>query len=330
MIKKIITLIMVLCIALLCAACHKVDDLTPENSQDSSPTSSPTVNDTSSDPQTSEPESDLESTTPDKPPTVIPPAKPELITVKVGSYEIYDALNARGLNTTKFGFGFGVAKNGQPHSMSINNQKKFDGMKNVEALALDTKSTDKRMYLTFDCGYEYKNLTAKILDTLKEKQVKAAFFLTGDYAKKNHTLVRRMIDEGHIIGNHSYSHPSFPKISREKMATEIWKLEDYLKTNFNYSSPYFRFPSGEHSECSLELVTSMGYKSIFWSAAYADWDTSKQPTKESAVNTVTSRYHNGAVILLHAVSQANADGLGEMIDIAINQGYSFKTLDEYY
>ncbi len=329
--KKIITAItLILCIAILFSACGGTDDMTNSKPSDELPSSKPTVNDTSSDPQTSEPESDLESTTPDKTPTVIPPAKPELVTVKVGPYDIYDALNSRGLNTTKSGFGYGVAKNGQPHSMSINNQKKFDGMKNVEALALDTKSTDKRMYLTFDCGYEYKNLTANILDTLKEKQVKAAFFLTGDYVRKNHTLVRRMIDEGHIIGNHSYSHPSFPKISREKMATEIWKLEDYLKTNFDYSSSYFRFPSGEHSECALELVTSMGYKSIFWSAAYADWDTSKQPTKESAVNTVTSRYHNGAVILLHAVSQANADGLSEMIDIAINQGYSFKTLDEYY
>lgn len=259
-----------------------------------------------------------------------PKPAPTLQNVMVGPYEIYDANNTRGLNTTKSGYGFGVAKDGKPHSMSVNNQAKFDGMQNVNALALDTKSTDKRMYLTFDCGYEYKNLTANILDTLKEKQVKAAFFLTGDYVKKNPTLVRRMIDEGHIVGNHSWGHKSFPTISREKMAQEIWQLEDYIKKNFNYESKYFRFPSGEHSDCSLELVSSMGYKSIFWSVAYADWDTAKQPTKESAVNTVTSRYHNGAVILLHAVSQANADGLGEMIDIANSQGYVFKTLDEYY
>lgn len=258
-----------------------------------------------------------------------PPKKPELVNVTVGTYEVYDALNSRGLSTKKSGFGFGVAKNGQPHSISVNNQKRFDSMANVNALALDTKCADKRMYLTFDCGYEYKNLTADILDTLKEKQVKAAFFLTLDYVKKNRELTKRMIDEGHIVGNHSSTHPSFPTISREKMAKEIWTLEDYIRKNFNYESKYFRFPAGENSECSLELVSSMGYTSVFWSVAHTDWDTSNQPTKENAVKTVTDRYHNGAVILLHAVSQANADGLAEMIDVAHAQGYTFKTLDDY-
>ncbi len=249
--------------------------------------------------------------------------------VIVGPYTVYDAQNTRGLSTKKSGFGFGVAENGQPHSISVNNQARFDAMANVNALALDTKCIDKRMYLTFDCGWEYNNLTADILDTLKEKQVKAAFFLTLDYVKKNPALTRRMIDEGHIVGNHSAHHPSFPTISREKMAKEIWELEDYIKKNFNYESKYFRFPSGENSECSLELVSSIGYSSIFWSVAYGDWDVNKQPTTEVAVKTVTDRYHNGAVILLHAVSTANADGLSQMIDIAHTQGYQFKTLDEY-
>ncbi len=252
-----------------------------------------------------------------------------LVSAKVGIYEIYDIYNSRGLSTVKSGFSYGVAKDGQPNVTSVNNQKKFDGMKNVKALALDTKSEDKRMYLTFDCGYEYQNLTADILDTLKEKQVKAAFFVTLDYVKKNPTLVKPMIDEGHIVGNHSATHPSFPGISRTKMAEEIWLVEDYLKTNFNYSSKYFRFPAGEHSENSLELVTSMGYTSVFWSVAHADWDTANQPTTQNAVNTVTSRYHGGAVILLHAVSKANTEGLAQMIDIATLQGYQFKTLDEY-
>ncbi len=275
----------------------------------------------------SEASSKLESVSSQQP--VVSTEKPELVTLTVGPYEVYDAYNSRGLNNTKSGFSYGVAKNGQPHSTSVNNQKRFDGMSDVKALALDTVSTDKRMYLTFDCGYEYKNLTADILDTLKEKNVKAAFFVTLPYAKQNPALVRRMIDEGHIVGNHSNTHPVFPDISREKMAKEIWELEDYLKTNFNYVSKYFRFPTGANSHNSLELVSSMGYTSVFWSVAHADWDTASQPTKEAAVETVTSRFHPGAVILLHAVSKANTDGLAEMIDIAHDQGYTFKTLDEY-
>ncbi len=334
--KKLISLIaIILCFVFLCSACGDVDDVSSivstsspkfeieseESKTESQEQLSSQTSTATSAPSTSSKQESVTST---------PKPAPTLQNVMVGPYEIYDVHNTRGLNTTKSGYSFGVAKNGQPNITSVNNQTKFDSMQNVKALALDTKSTDKRMYLTFDCGYEYKNLTADILDTLKEKQVKAAFFLTGDYVKRNHELTKRMIDEGHIVGNHSWGHKSFPTISRESMAKEIWELEDYIRKNFNYESKYFRFPSGEHSECSLELVTSMGYNSIFWSVAYADWDTSKQPTKESAVNTVTSRYHNGAVILLHAVSQANADGLAEMIDIAHNQGYVFKTLDDYY
>lgn len=331
MIKRLIKAItLVLCLVLLLSACGKADNTSTPTVESNNVNTSETQSDTSSKEESSEPTSQPESSTPVSNSSVTSTVKPQLKNVTVGPYEIYDALNSRGLSTKKSGFGYGVAQNGKPHSISVNNQKRFDSMQNIEALALDTKSTEKVMYLTFDCGYEYKNLTANILDTLKEKQVKAAFFLTGDYVKKNAALVRRMIDEGHIVGNHSWGHKSFPTISREKMANEIWQLEDYLKKNFDYSSLYFRFPSGEYSECALELVSSMGYKSIFWSAAYADWDTSKQPSKESAVNTVTSRYHSGAVILLHAVSQANADGLGEMIDIAHNQGYIFKTLDDYY
>ncbi len=331
--KKVISLILtVLTVVFLFAACEK-NEKTNTSSSGSAVTN--TTEDSSAEagteseqgessqvPIVSNPESTQNAESPKPNPLA-------LTNVTVGPYEIYDALNSRGLSTKKSGFGYGVASGGRPHSISVNNQLRFDGMENANALALDTKCIDKRMYLTFDCGWEYKNLTADILDTLKEKQVKAAFFLTLDYVKKNPELTKRMIDEGHIVGNHSAHHPSFPTISREKMAKEIWELEDYINKNFNYKSNYFRFPSGEHSECSLELVSSMGYSSIFWSVAYSDWDVNKQPTKEDAVKTVTNRYHNGAIILLHAVSQANADGLSEMIDIALNEGYEFKSLDEY-
>ena len=245
-------------------------------------------------------------------------------------FTVNDPDNLLGLSTVKKGFSYGVASNGKPHNQSVINQATFDSYKNVEALALDTKSNEKVMYLTFDNGYEYQNLTADILDTLKEKDIKAAFFVTLSYAKSNKDLVRRMIDEGHIVGNHSTTHPVFPDITRTKMAEEIAQLDEYLINNFSYSSPYFRFPTGAYSECSLELVTSLGYKSIFWSLAHADWDTSTQKGEQYAYDTVTSRFHPGAVILLHAVSSDNAAALGRIIDTAKSEGYTFKTLDDYY
>lgn len=249
--------------------------------------------------------------------------------VVVGRYTVTDAENARGLSTKKYGFGFGVAKNGKAHEISFDNQKYFDSLNGVKALALDTVSTDKRMYLTFDCGYEYKNLSADILDTLKEKNVKAAFFVTLSYLKSNPEYVERMINEGHIVGNHSATHPVFPDISRTKMAEELFKVDEYLMKHFNYKNEYFRFPTGAYSENSLELVTSVGYKSVFWSLAYGDYDTDKQMGAEKAFKTVTSRFHPGAVILLHAISEDNAAILGRLIDEAAAQGYTFKTLDEY-
>lgn len=250
-------------------------------------------------------------------------------TLPTFSYTVNDAENKRGLSTEGKGFSFGVAKNGVPHSQSVINQQTFDAFQNVKALALDTKTKEKVMYLTFDNGYEYKNLTADILNTLKEKNVKAAFFVTLSYAKQNPGLVRRMIDEGHIVGNHSATHPSFPKLTRTEMAQEIAALDNYLRENFSYTSPYFRFPSGEYSECALELVTSIGFKSVFWSVAHTDWDTSAQKGADNAFSTVTSRFHPGAVILLHAVSQDNTDALGRIIDDAHSKGYKFKTLNDY-
>ena len=250
--------------------------------------------------------------------------------VTVGEYTVVDAENARGIDNQKHGFGFGAAKGGKPHEISINNQKRFDGYENIEALALDTISTDKRMYLTFDCGYEYKNLTVDILDILKEKNVKVAFFVTLSYIKNNPEKVDRMIKEGHIVGNHSATHPVFPDISRTKMAEELYKVDEYLQKHFNYESDYFRFPTGAYSENALELVTSVGYKSIFWSVAHGDYDTANQPTVQKTFDTVTGRFHPGAVILLHASSQSNVDALSDIIDEAHAQGYTFKSLDDYY
>lgn len=241
------------------------------------------------------------------------------------TFQVTDPENTRGLSAKGVGYGYGVSKNGQPHDISINNQKLFD---KYHALALDTKSTQKVLYLTFDCGYE-NGYTAKILDVLKEKKVPAAFFVTEPYLRDSPEIAARMIKEGHIVGNHSNTHPVFPKISRTKMAQEIQECDNYLRKHFGYSAPFFRFPTGEYSDSALELVQSIGYTSVFWSVAYADYDTNNQKGRQYAFDTVTARLHPGAVILLHAVSKDNAAAMGEIIDWAREQGYQFKALTEY-
>lgn len=238
------------------------------------------------------------------------------------SFTVIDPENTRGLSTKANGFGFGLGKNGSQPAESISNQNLFD---QYDALALDRTSPGKILHLTFDCGYE-NGYTGKILDVLKEKHVQAAFFCTLPFIKSEPELVARMIAEGHIVGNHSTTHPVFPNISRTKMAMEIQNCDNYLRTNFGYSAPFFRFPEGSYSKNSLDLVQSIGYKSVFWSVAYADWDPANQKGTRFAVETVTSRLHPGAVILLHAVSKDNAAALGEIIDRARELGYIFKSL----
>lgn len=222
---------------------------------------------------------------------------------------------------------YGVAKDGKANEISINNQKYFES-NNLNAFCLDTKSKDKVLYLTFDCGYE-NGYTEKILDVLKEKNVNAAFFCTLPQVEENPELIRRMIDEGHIVGNHSVTHPSFAEITTEQMTKEIHGMEEYLKENFNYSEPYFRFPKGEYTDTAIQTVNSLGYSCVFWSLAYADWDLNNQKGEQYAYEKVVSRLHPGAVILLHSVSPDNANALSRIIEEAKNQGYKFLSLRDY-
>lgn len=181
---------------------------------------------------------------------------------------------------------------------------------------------DKFICLTFDEGYE-NGYTPTILDTLKEKNVKAIFFVTYDFVKDNPELIERMIDEGHIIGNHSYRHYTMDEVSEDVATEEIMYLDEYMKKNFNYRMTLFRFPKGEFSENTLALANSLGYKSVFWSFAYADWDTENQTDPQEALETITTYTHNGEIMLLHAVSATNAQILGDVIDEVRNQGYEF-------
>lgn len=330
--KRFLAALLLICLTF--SSCRNVPDeetsadiLTNETTgapaPDETETQPPAESDTETETET-ETETDTEAVTD-------APVKPEPLpmTAKVGTYTVYDPYNTRGLSETHHGYGYGVAKDEKAHSISQNNQKTFDSMRNVSALALDTKSTEKIMYLTFDCGYEYNNNTAKILDILKEKNVSAAFFCTLSFIKNYPDTTRRMINEGHIVGNHSTTHPTFPYISRTEMAKELYGVDEYLRKNFGYENKYFRFPTGGYSASSLELCTSLGYKSVFWSMAYSDWDTANQMGHDEALETVCSRIHPGAVILLHAVSDDNVSILSEFIDYAQAKGYTFATLDDY-
>ncbi len=244
-------------------------------------------------------------------------------------YTVKDADNLRGLDTKRQDHCYGVAKDGKPHSITVSNQDRFDSY-GTNVLTWDNKTEEKVLYLTFDCGYKYEDLVTRILDTLKEKQVPAAFFCTVDYLRAAPHDTARMISDGHIVGNHSTTHPGdCSALSREKMAWELLGVENYLRENFGYTSKYFRFPCGVYSENALELVDSVGYRSVFWSIAHVDWDPENQPGEEVSFNTVTSRLHPGAVILLHSTSPDNAAILGDFIDYCTEQGYTFRSLDEY-
>lgn len=237
---------------------------------------------------------------------------------------VEDPENTAGLSTKKIAHSYGVAKNGEAAQTSRDNQQiyaKYGGF------TLDT-SGEKTIYLTFDCGYE-NGYTEKILDVLKEKQVPAAFFVTRPYIESSPEIVARMIREGHIVGNHSDKHPDFSTIGRSRMAQEIQSVDNLLRTKFGYSAPYFRFPEGACSDSALELVQSVGYRSVFWSSAYADWDPDNQKGADYAYETVMARLHPGCVQLLHAVSKDNAESLGRIIDEARAQGYTFKSLEAF-
>lgn len=179
-----------------------------------------------------------------------------------------------------------------------------------------------KIYLTFDEGYE-NGFTADILDTLKEKNVKAVFFITGDYLEDSPELVGRMIEEGHEIGNHSKNHYSFAKISSKEVENEIKELDNKLLELFNKTTYFVRPPKGEFNETSLCAIESIGKKCMMWSFAYKDWIINSQNGSKYAYDTIIGNLHNGAIILLHAVSQDNALALGDVIDEARKRGFEF-------
>lgn len=186
----------------------------------------------------------------------------------------------------------------------------------------------KYIYLTFDEGYE-AGYTPKLLDTLKQNNVKAAFFLTAHYLNTSQDLVKRMIDEGHTIGNHTVKHKSMPDISNEEIKSEVMDLHTSIYQKFGYEMKYIRPPKGEYSERTLDICNNLGYKTVMWSFAYKDWEENNQSGEENAKKMILNNLHNGEIMLLHGNSKDNCNVLDYIIKEAKNQGYEFKTLDEF-
>lgn len=242
---------------------------------------------------------------------IIAPAASLVIAASIPCTAVYSA------DTTKIGYGQGMAVDAQnrPVDAAAFNSRYGD----LDAFALS--EDDKRIIITFDQGYE-NGYTEKILDTLKEKNVKAIFFLTGDYAKKETALVKRMIDEGHVLGNHGMTHASLPTLSEAEAEKEIMSLHDFVMNNYGYQMQYFRCPCGEYSEQSLETIQKCGYKTLFWSFAYVDWKTDSQPDPADGLKKLKESAHGGEILLLHSVSSTNAEILGQAIDEFRAQGYT--------
>lgn len=187
------------------------------------------------------------------------------------------------------------------------------------------------IYLTFDAGYE-SGQTAKILDVLKAHDVPAAFFVVGSYLENEPALVRRMAEEGHIVGNHTYHHYDMSQISdRSAFEKELRDVETAYEAVTGSPMPkYYRPPRGEYSEDNLKMAKELGYRTVFWSLAYVDWLQDDQPTAEEAFSKLLPRIHNGAVVLLHSTSQTNADILDELLTKWEDMGYRFASLDELF
>lgn len=190
-------------------------------------------------------------------------------------------------------------------------------------------SGEKNLYLTFDNGYE-QGYTEKILDVLKEEKVPATFFVTGHYVKSEPELIQRMVKDGHIIGNHSYSHPDFTQLSKQAIKEELVKVEEAVaKITDQKEMKYVRPPRGTFNEQTIEWAEELGYIHIFWSLAFQDWNVDQQKGWQYAYHQILNQVHPGAILLLHTVSEDNAEALQRVIQALKKEQYTFKSLDDF-
>lgn len=225
--------------------------------------------------------------------------------------------------TTNWGLSF--QEEGKPPVTDVSSEKlaKYDTY-------FAKQTNDKVLYLTFDAGYENGN-TPAILDALKKHKAPATFFVVGNYLNTSPELVKRMTDEGHIVGNHTYHHPDMSTIStKDAFEKELIDVEkQYQKITGKEMTKFYRPPQGKFNETNLQMAKDLGYHTFFWSLAYVDWDQNNQPSKEEAFEKLLSRVHPGAIVLLHSTSETNAKILDELLTKWENMGYRFEPLTQF-
>ena len=230
---------------------------------------------------------------------------------------------------------FETAANSSSWGLSFQEEgKRPVGNASIEELApynayFAKNTQEKKIYLTFDCGYENGN-TPLLLDALKKHNVKATFFVVGNFISENQELIKRMEAEGHIVGNHTMTHPDMSKIStQESFQKELSGVEDiYKEITGKEMTKFYRPPQGIYSTLNLSMAKEMGYHTFFWSLAYVDWYQDNQPDPQEAIEKLTRRIHPGAIVLLHSTSSTNAQILDELLNKWEDMGYSFHSLNE--
>lgn len=238
------------------------------------------------------------------------------------SFSLYS--QATTLSNELLAWGF---RRGENHEQATLDTKSEKVIREYNGISMGNKD-NPYVYLTFDCGYE-AGYTEKILDVLEKYNVNATFFITGHYLNSASDLVKRMIEDGHIVGNHTVNHKCLPNITDEEIKAEVMNLHNSLYEKFGYEMTFFRPPKGEFSQRTTKIVKDLNYTTVMWSSAYDDWDNNKQGRVEYGKKKVLDNLHNGCVLLLHSTSSDNAQILEEVIIEARNMGYEFKSLNDF-
>lgn len=235
---------------------------------------------------------------------------------------LYTRQELEALDGTHMGWGAGSSEGGVRPPYALSAQPRYE---KYDAWFIAPENG--KVYLTFDLGYEYKDLTNKTLDILKEKNVKAVFFVNMEYISGNHGIIQRIIQEGHTLANHAYHHYDMPELSIDEMVSEIMDLHNYVLETYGYEMTLFRPPSGYYSERLLAVAQTLGYSTVQYSFAYKDWETDNQPAVDETREKLIDRAHSGAIFLLHTVSETNAAVLSDVIDGIRDKGYTLELFD---